>query len=72
MPDVSWADMYNYLVDSPSEYTHDNHRKLSIFLRATMFKTFIITKLQKNLNFAASKQKYKNIYLNIFIKSLFF
>ena len=23
-PDVSWGDMYNYLVNSPSEYTHDN------------------------------------------------
>ena len=24
MPDVSWSDMYNYLVNSPSEYTHNN------------------------------------------------
>ena len=24
MPDVYWGDMYNYLVNSPSEYTHDN------------------------------------------------
>ena len=24
MSDVSWGDMYNYLVNSPSEYTHDN------------------------------------------------
>ena len=54
--------MYNYLVDSPSEYTHDNHRKLSTFLRATMFKTFIIKKLQKNLNFA-----YQNKGTKIFI-----
>ena len=23
-PDVSWGDMYNYLMTSPSEYTHDN------------------------------------------------
>ena len=23
MPDVSWGDMYNYLVNSPSEYTHN-------------------------------------------------
>ena len=23
MPDVSWGDMYNYLVNSPSKYTHD-------------------------------------------------
>ena len=26
MPDVSWGDMYNYLINSPSEYTHDNLR----------------------------------------------
>ena len=24
MPDVSWGEMYNYLINSPSEYTHDN------------------------------------------------
>ena len=24
MSDVSWGDMYNHLVNSPSEYTHDN------------------------------------------------
>ena len=24
MPDVSWGDMYNYLINSPSEYTHRN------------------------------------------------
>ena len=24
MPDVSWGDMYNYLINSPSEYTHNN------------------------------------------------
>ena len=63
MPDVSWGDMYNHLVNSPNEYTYDNVKawKLSNFLCATMFKTFIIMKLQKNLNFAVSKQSYKNI-----------
>ena len=24
MSDVSWGDMYNYLINSPSEYTHSN------------------------------------------------
>ena len=24
MPDISWGDMYNYLSNSPIEYTHDN------------------------------------------------
>ena len=77
MPDASWGDMYNYLLNPPSEYTHDNlkaykyHWKLSTFLCTTMFKTFFIMELQKNLNFAVSKQRHKNIYLNIFIKSLF-
>ena len=63
MPDVSWGDMYNHLVNSPNEYTFDNVKawKLSTFLCATMFKTFIIMKLQKNLNFAVSEQGYKNI-----------
>ena len=71
MPDVSWGDMNNHLVNSPNEYTYVKAWKLSNFLCATMFKTFIIMKLQKNLNFAVSKQRYKNIYLSIFIKSLF-
>ena len=77
MPDVSWGDMYNYLVNSLSEYTQDNLKAykslkaFNFFLCKTMFKTFNIMKQQKNLNFAVSKQRYKNIYLNIFIKSLF-
>ena len=64
MPDNSWGNMYNYLVNSPSEYTYGNMKawKLSTFFCETIFKTFIIMKLQKNLNFALSKQKYKNIY----------
>ena len=24
MPDISWGDMYNHLVNSPNEYTYDN------------------------------------------------
>ena len=24
MSDISWGDIYNYLINSPSEYTHDN------------------------------------------------
>ena len=24
MPDVSWGDIYNYLVNSPSDYSQDN------------------------------------------------
>ena len=55
IPDVSLGDMYNYLVNSLNEYIHDNLKayKLPVafnFLYATMFKTFIIMKLQKNLH----------------------
>ena len=71
MPNACWGDMYNYLVNPPNEYSYGNVKawKLSIFLCGTMFKTFIKMKLQKNV--AISKQRYKNIYLSIFIKSLF-
>ena len=70
MPDASWGDMYNDLVNSPSEYTHDN---LKAYKSLEPFNFFVcnhvqdsMIKLQKNLNFAVSKQRYKNIYLNIF------
>ena len=58
IPDVSWGNMYNYIVNSPSEYTYDNVKawKFPTFLCAIIFKTFIIMKLQKNLNFAVSKK----------------
>ena len=54
--DVSWGDMYNYLVNSLNEYIQNNLKayKLPVainFLYATMFNTFIIMKLQKNLHF---------------------
>ena len=38
-----------------------NNWKLSNFLFATKFNAFIIMKLPKNLNFAGSKQSYKNV-----------
>ena len=67
IPDVPWGDMYYYLVNSLNEYTHGNLKayKLPVafnFLYATMFKTFIIMKLQKNLHFWVFKQRYKNIH----------
>ena len=62
MPDNSWGNMCNYLVNSPIDYTYNMKAwKLSTFFCATMFKTFIINEIAKNLNFAVSKQKYKNI-----------
>ena len=42
MPDNSWGntDMYNYLVNSPIDYTYNMKAwKLSTFFCATMFKT---------------------------------
>ena len=76
IPDVSWGDMYNYLVNSPSEYTHDN---LKTYKSLEVFNFFvcnhvqgIMIKLQKNLNFTVSKQRYENIYLNIFRLKIYF
>ena len=62
MPDISWGDMYNYLVNSPSEYTYDNvkpYKSLETFnfFMCTMFKTFIIMKLQKKSEFCSIKTK---------------
>ena len=75
-PDVSWGDMYNYLVNSPSEYTHNN---LKAYKSLEAFNFFvcnhvqdIMMKLQKNFNIAVSKQRYKNIYLNIFRLKVYF
>ena len=67
IPDVPWGDMYYYLVNSLNEYTHGNLKayKLPVafnFLYATMFKTFILMKLQKNLHFEVFKQRYKNTH----------
>ena len=69
MPDVSWGDMYNYLINSPSECTHN---KLKAYKPLEAFNFFVcnhvqdMVKLQKKMNFAVSKQRYKNICLNIF------
>ena len=49
IPDVSWGDMYNYLVNSLNKHTHDNLKAYKLlvvfnFLYATMFKTILIMK----------------------------
>ena len=67
IPGISWGDMDNYLVNSLNEYAHNNLKAYKLlvafnFLYATMFKTFIIMKLQKNLNFGILKQRYKNTH----------
>ena len=76
MSDVSWGDIYNYFVNSPSEYTHNN---LKAYKSLEAFDIFvynhvqdIMMKLQKNLNLAVSKERYKNIYLNIFRLKIYF
>ena len=43
MPDVSWGDMYNYLVNSPSEYTHDN---LKAYKSLEAFNFFVCNHVQ--------------------------
>ena len=51
--DVSWDDMFNYLVNSLNKHTHDNLNAYKLlvaskFLYATIFKTFIIMKYKRN------------------------
>ena len=76
MPDVSSSDMYNYLVSLPSEYTHGNPKAYKSLEAFNFFVCNhvqdIMMKLQKNLNIAVSKQRYKNIYLNIFRLKVYF
>ena len=74
MSDASWGDMYNYLLNSSSKYTNNNLKAFEITGNFRFFcvqpcsrHLLYIMKLQKNLNFAVSKQRYKSIYLNIFI-----
>ena len=43
MPDVSWGDMYNYLVNSPNEYTQDN---LEAYNSLEAFKFFMYNHVQ--------------------------
>ena len=43
MPDVSWGDIYNYLVNSPSEYTHDN---LKAYKSLEAFNFFVCNHVQ--------------------------
>ena len=74
MPDVSWDDMYNYLINSPREYTHDN-LKAEKSLEA--FNFFVCNHVQdiyyneiaKKSEFCSIKTKLQK-YLNILIKEL--
>ena len=43
MPNVSWGDMYNYLVNSPSEYTHNN---LKAYKSLEAFNFFVCNHVQ--------------------------
>ena len=77
MPHVSWGDMYNYLVNSPTEYTHDN---LKAYKSLEAFKFFLCNhvqdiyynKIAKKSEFCSIKTKIqKNLFKHILIKSLF-
>ena len=72
MPDVSWGDMYNYLVNSPSEYTHDN---LKAYKSLEAFNFFVCNHVQdiyynviaKESEFCSTKTKvqkhlFKHVY----------
>ena len=61
LPDISWADMYNYLINTLNAYTDENskayiHLKFLISLYAIMFKMCSVILFQKNRSFAVSKQ----------------
>ena len=53
MPDVSWGDMYNYLVNSPSEYTHDN---LKAYKSLEVFNFFVYNYVQDIYNNEIAKK----------------
>ena len=53
MPDVSWGDMYNYLVNSPSEYTHDN---LKAYKSLEAFNFFVCNHVQDILYSEITKE----------------
>ena len=72
MPDVSWGDMYNYLVNSPREYTHDNlkvYKSLEAFnfFRCNHVQDIYYNKITKESEFCSIKTKvqkylFKDIY----------
>ena len=74
MPDVSWGDMYNYLVNSPSEYTHTNLKASKItgsnFFVCNHVQDIYYNEIAKKSDFCGIKTKLQK-YLNIFIKKLF-
>ena len=65
LPDVNWLDIYNYLVNTPSKYTHESmkayksqRRTNSLFADLHMFFT---TKLTRATTFASLNQGYFNL-----------
>ena len=76
MPDVSWSDMYNYFINSPSEYTHGNpkaYKSLEAFnFFVCNYVQDIMMKLQKNFEFCSIKTKVqKYLFKHFQDKSLF-
>ena len=78
MPDVSWGDMYNYLITHlvnilTTTWKLKNYWKLSTLLFATMFKTYIIMNLilQVILKDFAHKYKTAENFRKAFWRTLF-
>ena len=75
MPDVSWGDMYNYLINSPREYAHDNlkaEKSLEAFnfFVSNHVQDIYYNEIAKKSQFCSIKTKLQK-YLNTFIKKLF-
>ena len=64
LPDISWADIYNYLINTPSAYTHEN---LKAYKSLEAFSFFVCNHVQdvfyhsisKELKFCCVKTKVK-------------
>ena len=73
--DVNWPDIYNYLVNTPSEYTHESmkaYKSLNAYeLFAGMYMMFFTTKLTRTI-FALLNQSYFNLLYQTIYQSCIF
>ena len=58
IPDVSWGDMHNYLVNSPSEFTHDN---LKTYKSLEAFNFFCVQPCSRHYDKIAKKSEFYSI-----------
>ena len=53
LPDISWADIYNYLINMPSPYTHEN---LKAYKSLEAFNFFVCNHVQDMFYHSISKE----------------